>query len=163
MFENLPKPSSPWAWNPTNPWARAKLKQDWNLTNPYFGKLLPQETLFKPASCPVPCCFSPKQRQPTSCVSPNKSLMWGLLFGVTLCYSLALDCQRCLSPQRCNSSTEENIYISSVTLFLGKPSPSGLQHFLRGSLLLRVNTCTGDFPSEMQHLYWGNFPLRAEL
>lgn len=41
------------------------------------GKTLPTKNPhIKPASCSVLGCFSPEQRQPPSCVFPNKSLEW---------------------------------------------------------------------------------------
>ena len=57
--------------------------------------LNPKKPCINPVLCPVLWFFSPKQRQPEGSPEffpPNKSLVWHLLFSVTLLYALAPNC-----------------------------------------------------------------------
>jgi hypothetical protein len=90
---------------------------DFNLSSDHPVKLHFKKTYIKPASCSVFYGFSPWQRQPPSCVSSNTPHMWGLLYIVTLWYSLIHDCQ-------------DTFPIRAVTLASGKPFLSEHLHIV---------------------------------
>lgn len=188
MKKKLPKPTNPRAWkstnpspwkstNPwvqdsTNPWTGFKLKlRTWNLNSPYPVNLhLEKSTtphthkFYKPVSCPVSCCFSPKQGQPSSWGSPNKSPVWGLLCSVTLWYSLAPGCQGTVplramklpsekpSLQSCDASIGEAFPSRAVKPLLGKLFPSELQRFHRESFTPQSYNTSRN--SQLKHLTW---------
>lgn len=88
-----------------NPWTCPKFRT-WNTTSPqlwslYPGKLHPKKPYIKPASFSL---------LPPFCVFPSKSLVWGLLYSVTLWYSL--------SPDR-----QDTFPLRAAILALGKTFP----------------------------------------
>lgn len=85
-------------------------------------KVQPQESLFKTCLS----LFVPKQRQPPSYVSPNESLVWGLLCSVTLLF-LGSQLPH-LSPQSSNN------YIWGWI-----PFPSELEHVSNKIVFLNLH------------------------
>lgn len=107
-FENLPKPTNPWARKPTSPWTWLKISPIPTLEISLQRNFSPMSSYISLSPAQFPAASQVESA--TSCVFPNKYLLWGLLYCVTSWYFLTPNCQ-------------DTFPFWAVTLALVKPFP----------------------------------------